>query len=340
MGVTASQQSLETFCETLKQAGLDAPWSRPGPLIQSKSSRVQPAVWRWAEIEPLLRRSPDFVAPGRGAERRILRLMNPGVPERTSTHTLSLAVQILLPGETAPIHRHTPNALRFMLKGHGAYTIVENQRCDMQPGDLVLTPSMTWHEHGNDGTEPVMWVDGLDSPVVRYFEMLSMQQPPSEESATAGAGPVRQASFPPGPAAPAANRMIHYRWDASQRELFERAVFQADPFDGVMIEYSDPVTGGPVLPTIGCYLQLLQPGVRTRAHRQTSSAVYHVVRGSGATTIDGVRYEWQQGDFLAIPPVAAHAHANEGSEPAVLFSVQDVPLLKALGHYHEAACDE
>jgi gentisate 1,2-dioxygenase len=340
MSVTASQESLEAYCAALREAGLDAPWSKPGPLIPSKASRVQPCVWRWSAIEPLLHQSAQLVAPGAGAERRILRLMNPGVPERTSTHTISLALQILLPGETAPSHRHTPNALRFMLYGRGAYTIVENERCDMLPGDLVITPSMTWHEHGNDGTEPVIWADGLDSPVVRYLEILAMQprgrETPAKPAGAPASGPAAGASFPTQPTEAATKRTIHYRWDVSHRELFERAVFDPDPYDDVMIEYFDGATSGPVLPTIGCYLQLLRPGVTTRAHRQTSSAVYQVVRGSGATTMDGVRYEWQQGDFFAIPPMVVHAHANAGSEPVVLFSIQDVPLLKVLGHYYEA----
>ena len=109
----------------------------------------------------------------------------------------------------------------------------------------------------------------------------------------------------------------------------------ADPFDDVMLEYVDPTTGGPAFATMGCYLQMIRPGVRTKAHRQASSAVYHVVRGSGSTAIDGVRYEWRERDFFVVPPWAAHDHANEGGEPAILFSLQDVPLLTALGLYRE-----
>src|SRR3989442_13326313 len=119
---TRSVEELQECLGRVRPAGLDAPWSRPGPLIEPKKTRVQPCVWRWAEIEPLLERSAEFVAPGEGTERRILRLANPGVPERTSTHTLSVAVQYLLPAEGGPAHRHSPNALRFMLRGQGAYT--------------------------------------------------------------------------------------------------------------------------------------------------------------------------------------------------------------------------
>ena len=316
-----SQPELEAYCAWLREAGLDAPWSRPGPLIESKKARVEPCLWRWAEIEPRLRRSAEFVAPGRGSERRILRLANPGVPERTAAHTLSVALQYLLPGETAPAHRHTPNALRFMLHGQGAYTIVQDEKCAMAPGDLVLTPSMTWHEHGNEGSEPVMWIDGLDSPVVRYLELLKTE-PRAETIETA-------------PTASVARRTIHYRWDDMYRELVSRADREASPFDDVIMEYVDAATGEPVLPTIGCYLQMLRARVETRAHRQTSTAVYHVVHGSGSSTIGDATYEWQAGDFFVVPPMATHSHRNHGTEPAILFSLQDVPLLKAVGLYYE-----
>src|SRR5260370_26756265 len=179
-GAVRSAQELEQYLALVQAAGLDAPWSRPGPLIESKKTRVQPRVWRWAEIEPLLRRSAEFVAPGQGTERRILRLANPGVPERTSTNPLSVAVQYLLPGGVAPAHRHSPNALRFMMRGQGAYTTVEGDKCLMKPGDLVLTPTPMLHDHGNEGSEPAIWLDGLDSPTLRHLSVLC-QQPHLED---------------------------------------------------------------------------------------------------------------------------------------------------------------
>jgi gentisate 1,2-dioxygenase len=315
---TTAPASVDEFVRNLRAAGLDAPWTRPGPLIPPKATAVQPRLWRWAQIEPLVRQGPEFMKPGRGAERRILRLDNPGVPERTATHTISVAVQYLLPGEVAPAHRHTPNAVRFMLHGEGAFTTVEGDKCVMRRGDLVITPSMTWHDHGNEGAEPVMWTDGLDSPVVRYLENLHMDPFPGEQQ------PVREG--PP-------QRHVHYRWADAYAELLRRAAGEADPFDDVLMEYRDPASGAPVVPTLGCYLQMIRPGVRTRAHRESSSAVYHVVGGSGRTIVDGEVFDWTEGDFFAIPPRAVHEHANAGAAPAILFSFQDVPLLKALGHY-------
>jgi gentisate 1,2-dioxygenase len=314
--------ALEQWIGDLSHAGLDAPWTQPGPLIRPKASAMQARVWRWREIEPLVRRSPEFMAPGRGAERRIIRLDNPGVPERTAGHTISVAVQYLLPGEVAPAHRHTPNAIRFMLHGHGAFTTIEGDKFVMRRGDLVVTPSMTWHDHGNDGSEPVMWTDALDSPVVRYLENLAMDPYEGERQ------PVRT-----GPPA----RHLHFPFDTAYAALVALAAGAADPFDDVIMEYRDPATGRSVVPALGCYLQMLRPGVRTRAHRETSSAVYHVVAGAGFTEIDAVRHEWSEGDFFAVPPRALHGHGNDGAEPAILYSVQDVPLLRALGFYRMEA---
>jgi len=345
MAVTSAPSlgDLDQYLAQVRAAGLDAPWSRPGPLIQSKSTRVEPYVWRWAQIEPLLRRSADFVAPGQGTERRILRLANPGVTERTSTHTLSVAVQYLLPGEIAPAHGHSPNALRFMMRGQGAYTTVEGDKCLMKPGDLVLTPTPLLHDHGNEGTEPVIWFDGLDSPIVRYLEVLTMHRHAEDRQATKqlaglserrfgapGLRPVTPSSGSTGPP-----RLIHYRWQTAYGALLQLGELEGNPFDDVMMEYVDPGNGRSVFPTMACYLQMIRSGVHTRAHRQTSSAVYHVVRGSGATVIDGARYEWKEGDFFVVPPSARHEHANEGAEPAILFSLQDIPLLSALGLYRE-----
>jgi gentisate 1,2-dioxygenase len=187
----------------------------------------------------------------------------------------------------------------------------------MRRGDVVLTPSMTWHDHGNEGREPVLWIDGLDSPVVRYLENLHMEPYPEERQPVGGDGA----------------RRLFFPFADAHAALLARAKGPADPCDDVLVEYQDPVTGRSLVPTVGCYLQMLRPGVRTRPHRETSSAVYHVVEGRGSSTIDGARFDWGPGDFFAIPPRALHAHASEAGAPAILFSFQDVPLLRGLGLY-------
>jgi gentisate 1,2-dioxygenase len=314
---TRTTAELEAYCGRLRAAGLDAPWSRPGPLIPPKPTATQARLWRWRDIEPLVRESAEFLSPHRGAERRVVRLHNPGVPERTVAHSLVLAVQYLLPGEVAPAHRHSPTAIRFMLHGEGAYTTVDGQKCRMRPGDLVVTPGMAWHDHGNEGDAPVIWMDILDWQVVRFLENLTFEPYPDEQQPTLRS---------PG-------REIFHPWSEAYATLLRRTEQAPDPFDDILLEYVDPLTGGPLRPTIGCYLQLLRPGVRTRAHRETSCAVYHVVRGHGVTTVDEQTFEWGAGDFFVVPPRARHAHANAAGEPAVLFTAQDVPMLKGLGLY-------
>jgi gentisate 1,2-dioxygenase len=310
-------EELEAYSGRLGAAGLDAPWSRPGPLIPPKPTSTQPRLWRWRDIEPLVRESAEFLSPHRGAERRVIRLHNPGVPERTVAHSLVVAIQYLLPGEVAPAHRHSPTAIRFMLHGEGAYTTVDGQQCRMRPGDLVVTPGMAWHDHGNEGPAPVIWMDILDWQVVRFLENLTFEPYPDDRQPTLRS---------PGPE-------IFHPWSEAYAALERQAKRAPDLFDDVLFEYVDPLTGGPLRPTLGCYLQMLRPGVQTRAHRETSCAVYHVVRGHGVTTVDEQAFEWGPGDFFVVPPRARHAHANAGSEPAVLFTAQDVPLLRALGLY-------
>jgi gentisate 1,2-dioxygenase len=175
---------------------------------------------------------------------------------------------------------------------------------------------MTVHGHGDDGAGPVIWMDVLDSPVVRYLEILSMEHP---EAMPVPAG-----------------LNIHYRWDEMEAELARRTVDPGDPYDDLIVEYRDPKTDASVLPSISCYAQVLRPAVTTETHRQTSTAIYHVVSGTGSTVIDEVTYDWSPGDVFVVPPLASHAHANSSSsEPAVLFSAQDKALLSALGLYRE-----
>jgi len=168
---TIVQEGLQDFARALEHAHLDAPWLGP-EMEHDPTPKMVPFVWRWADIEPLIMRTGELMTPGRGAERRILRLANPGVPGKTSTHTLSTAVQLLLPGECAPAHRHSPTAIRFIMQGQGAYTTVEGERCPMEPGDLVLTPSWTWHDHGSEAAEPAVWMDGLDIPLIRSLDSM------------------------------------------------------------------------------------------------------------------------------------------------------------------------
>lgn len=346
MAPAAVQEGLQDFASALERAHLDAPWLGP-EMSHDPIPHMVPFVWHWADIAPLIMRTGELMTPGRGAERRILRLANPGVPGKTSTHTLSTAVQLLLPGECAPAHRHSPTAIRFIMHGQGAYTTVEGERCPMDPGDLVLTPSWTWHDHGSEAAEPVVWMDGLDIPLIRSLDSMFFEafaddrQVPSKTVGDSvrryGASGLKPAWTTPPDLVPP---LVHYKWEQTYAALQRLAEVDASPFDDVALEYTNPATGGHALRTMACWIQLLRPGIHTKAHRQTSSAVYHVFAGEGYSVIAGTRFDWRQGDFFAIPPWAWHEHVNAGSSEVVLFSIQDTPVFETLGLYREEAYTE
>lgn len=348
-GKAISEQTLTLTTEPLQEAlerahvRVHQPTDRPLMTAEPETT-VEPYLWRWQDLRPLLQRVLETVPLEAGGERRTLRLVNPGLPYGT-THTLWASIQQILPGEIATAHRHTPAAFRFIIQGSGATTTVEGERYPMAPSDLLLTPSWTWHDHQHNGTEPMIWLDGLDIPLVRamhavFFEPYSQpQQPvaewPEDSLRRFGAGGLR----PPGVRARDRwSPLLVYRWERTREALDDLARTKADPFDDVVLEYQNPLTGGPALPTIGLQIQLLRPGIHTQAHRHTSSTVYHVVQGAGYSRIGGARYDWAERDFLVVPPWTWHEHANISSkEPAILFQMNDIPVMAALDLYREEA---
>jgi gentisate 1,2-dioxygenase len=234
-------------------------------------------------------------------------------------------VQYLGPHESAPGHRHSPSALRFVVEGSGAWTTVDGVRLDMAPGDLVLTPAYAWHDHQNNSDEPMTWFDGLDLPLACYLDAQFFEFYPTGELQEPGCGSTPPPTgAQPGPRSP----LLLYPWAETEAALAERST--PDPHDDVIFRYTNHETGGPVLPTLDASIQLLRGGVRTMPHRHVHSVVYQVFRGRGETIIDGVRFAWERGDMFAVPPWAAHEHhATDGD--ALLFSITDAPVLTALG---------
>lgn len=259
---------------------------------------------------------------------------------------MSVSIQLLMPGEIARPHRHTPVAFRFFLQG-SAYTTVHGEKHDMRPGDLVLTPYMDWHDHGNEGSDPGIWIDGLDFPLVRFLDGLIKQDTdaPKQNSDRSGTTERRFAAaglrpVAVGPREVERSSLIHYRWDVTEAALAAMAdAGDASPTDDIIFEYVNPATGTSVFATIACYIQMIRPGVQTRRQRETAHKVYHVFRGSGRTTIDDQTFEWTQGDFFVIPSLAWHKHENRNDDPAILFSLQDGPTLKRLGLYRHETDD-
>ncbi len=301
---------------------------------------VQPCLWRWADVRASLVRAGEVISL-ENSERRVVRLVNPGLEQKNgfATHTIQISFQYVKPGENARAHRHTPAAFRFLLEGRGAYTTVNGQKCVMEPGDLILTPQLTWHDHSNDSDAPMIWLDGLDFPLVQALHQVMQERYPerrqpieknSEEVMGHLGGAVRHGL-------PLAD-FFHYKWRDTEPALraLARSAGARDPHDGYLLEYRNPLGGGPTMTTIQCAVQLLPPREETAAHRHTSTAIYHAFRGSGATEIGGERFDWQQGDSFVVPLWHDHRHINRSaSEDAILFSMTDAPALKALGLYRE-----
>jgi gentisate 1,2-dioxygenase len=339
-------ERMETFYRELAQKNMDALWRGRPPARPNSGMQAPypPCHWAWSDIRPFMDRASELVATGPDAERRVVQLINPALTAlRSASHTLTANVQMVLPGEIAPSHRHTTAAIRFIIEGASTVTIVNGEAVEMRPGDLVLTPGGYWHGHINESDGPMLWMDTLDRPIVSALRQVYQEpyettlQPitkqKDESFARYGTGHLRAA----GTQAERISPLFLYRWSQTEAALDRLARISADPFDDVAFDYVNPTTGGHVLPTIGCRIQLIRAGVETKSHRHSSVSVFHVFRGAGSTVVDGVQIDWKQGDFLVVPPYAWHDHRNLHGEDAVLFSTTDTPVLEALNLLREEA---
>ncbi|MSP37075.1 MAG: cupin domain-containing protein [Deltaproteobacteria bacterium] len=342
-------RDLDRKLRGLSVEGLWSPASDADMATYSKDphTTVLPHVWKW----PALYEAIQTVASMHGldglAERRVLRLINPAYldqhnrRQRTTTHTMLMTLQLLKPGEVAHDHRHNFAAFRFILKGAGAYTVVEGEQIPMAAGDLILTPSMTWHGHRNGG-EPVVWLDGLDNPLLFLLQSITWEAYPgglqpmkaSFENTAPRIGATRPL-WEKSAQRPSYN--LHYKWRDTYEKLRSLSAGTGSPFDGIALEYVNP-EGGHTMPTMSCAIQMLRPGEATRTHRHNYSVVYHAFRGSGVTVIDGQRFEWDEGDCFVVPLWSWHSHENRSkSDEAILFSVSDLPVMEALKLLREEA---
>ncbi len=310
--------------------------------------RTRAWLWRWSDLYDIAERAGRLVPVERGGDRRAIALANPGLggmPHATST--LWAAVQWLNGGEVAPAHRHTSQAIRFIIDGAGSYSTVEGDKVYLERGDLVLTPPWTWHDHGSESEERAVWMDALDIPLnnfldAPFFENYPHEQQPVDKVLNGsvlkyGVGQMRPAWEEPSTDYPP---IMTYKWADTARALANLAEADADPYDDVALEYTNPHTGGSVMKTFGCAIQTLRPGVHTRAHRHTGSWVYLAFEGHGATIIDGVEHRWGPGDMFVLPSWAVHEHRNDrDDEPATLFAVHDTPLMKLVDKYRVAPHD-
>ena len=302
--------------------------------------RTQPVVWHYNDVRPRLIEAGELT-PIEKAERRVLVLANPGLglANMQATPSIYIGLQLILPRETAPNHRHTPSAVRFVVEGEGGYTIVDGEKLPMERGDLILTPSLLWHEHRHEGSGPVIWLDALDLPTVFAQEAsYAIEGPPQtvrnqpDQSQThyrrAGLVPYRALS------GPRANYpLLRYPW----REVREALVAMAavtEASEMVHLAYVNPETGVECLPVLGFSAIMLRPGETAAPPRRSASAVLHVVEGEVQAEVDGASLNADTSDTLAVPTHAKVRIANRSAQkPAFLFQVDDAPMQRKLGFF-------
>lgn len=306
------------------------------------SRRTKPMVWRYAEIRPRLLRAGELT-PIEKAERRVLVLANPGLglENMQATPSIYIGMQLIMPRETAPNHRHSPSAIRFVVEGEGGFTVVEGEKLPMEKGDLILTPSGLWHEHGHEGSGPVVWLDALDLPVVYGLEasyclegepQKIRNRPDASQNRYRRSGLIPYASLR---APRAAYPLRRFPWRDTRPALLDLATV-TDAGEIVQLAYVNPETGVECLPILGFSAIMLRPGETIRPVRRSASAVLHVVEGEGQARIDGVELEWGGQDTIAVPTHARVAISNRSSsKPAFLFQVDDAPMQSKLGFYEE-----
>jgi len=318
-------------------------WEVLGKIIPFEPTpEAVPVLWRYDEMRPLLLEAGTLLT-AKEAERRVLVLENPGLRGQSRiTQSLYAGLQLILPGEIAPAHRHTMAALRFVVEGTGAYTSVEGERTTMHPGDFILTPSWTYHDHGNPGDVPVIWLDGLDVPIVNLFDASFRESYPGEmqpNTVVEGDSHARYAANmlpvdwrPARPSSP----IFNYPYSHSRETL--QALHRNGPVHachGVKMRFINPASGGSPMPTIGAFMQLLPKGFRGASYRATDATVYAVAEGRGRTRIGETVHPWGPRDILVVPSWTPVSH--EAEDESVLFSFSDRPAQQALGFWREQA---
>ncbi len=308
---------------------------------QSPQTPCKPYLWSWEKVWPWLQEAGALIT-AREAERRVLVLENPGLRGQSRiTHSLYSGLQLILPGEIAPAHRHTQSALRFILKGSGAYTAVDGQKVTMNVGDFVITPSWTFHDHGNPSNEPMVWMDGLDVPLVEILDAQFMEKAGQDTQHTERDQRDNLARFGNTmkpveyQARSRTSPLFWYPYERTREALATLASGQ-DPHScwGYKLQYTNPATGGWAMPTIGTFMQLLPRGFRGKEYRSTDSTVYAVVEGKGQCRIGGESLAFRARDVFVCP--SWMPYRLETDEETVLFSFSDRPVQQALDLWREA----
>ena len=327
-------------------AGLTPLWTqREGLMPMTPQPSGIPALWRWSTLYPLAEKAGRLVPVGRGGERRAIALANPGIPgEPYATATIWAAIQYLGPHETAPAHRHSQTAFRFVVDGEGVWTNVEGDAVAMRRGDLLLTPSWHLHEHHNTTDRPMAWIDGLDIPLVDqldagFFEfgadqLATSATPHSSRNERVwghpGLVPVRRPERTSSP-------LMAYRWEHTDAALTEQLACAEEGYVNTVeaghaaVRFSNPLSGQDALRTIRTEMHRVRAGTETAGVRAVGSAVWQVFSGTGQVRVGDAVYDVGTGDLFAVPSWAWVSIRAETDLDAFRFS--DEPVYEALGLY-------
>jgi gentisate 1,2-dioxygenase len=336
--VTAERQE---FYDRLGKKSATPLWEVLSDIVTVTPKPVGvPALWRYDELRPLLMEAGDLIT-AHEAERRVLILENPALPGRSQiTGTLYAGLQLVLPGEVAPSHRHTPSALRFVLESEGGYTAVDGERITMHPGDFIVTPSWTYHDHGNDSNGPIIWMDVLDLPLINYLAVGFAEHHPQETQPVTQPEGASQARFGSGlfpvdyKLADGTTPLRCYPWGPSRAALLECArTTQPHRCHGIKMRYENPATGGFPMATIGTFLQMLPAKFSGAPYRSTDATIYCVKEGRGKSKVGDQVFTWGPRDIFVVPSWTPVAH--EASEQAILFSASDRPVQQVLRLWRE-----
>lgn len=300
--------------------------------------RTQPVYWSYAELRPLLMQAGELT-PIEKAERRVLVLANPGhgLEKMQASASIYLGMQLLLPGEWAPAHRHTPNAVRMIVEGDGAYTTVDGQKCRMSRGDLILTPTGFWHEHGHDGKAPVVWLDVLDLPLVYYLEASYVSEGKAQTvTHEASERAYLRGGVVPSPVFARTNSpypMMRYPWVEVRAAL--QALASSQPkIEAVQVAYVNPDTGSDCQNILGFSALMLRPNEMLTLPARSPAMVVHQLEGCSEVLVEDQRFVLAEADTCCAPGYVPVTLKNRSADqPAYLFLADESPLHKKLGIY-------
>lgn len=338
---TAAQSARADYYQRISQDNMTPLWEVLSALVPpSPRTQALPAFWDYSDVRKQVLEAGSLIT-AEEAERRVLILENPGLRGQSSvTQSLYAGFQLILPGEVAPAHRHTQSALRLVLDGEGAYTAVDGERTIMRRGDFIITPAWTWHDHGNEGDQPVIWLDGLDIPMVRFLDAGFAEKsethsqipskPEGDALARYGANMV-PVDYAPRTADP--TKVFVYPFARTRESLKAVAAGASDPHFGFKLRYVNPATGGSPMPTIGAFAQFLPAGFQTKPYRSTDATVYVCLEGGGTARVGEQEWPFEESDIFVVPswhPIEIHSTSD-----TMLFSFSDRPVQQALGLWRE-----